>query len=107
MVSAAHLSRKLAAISELAISSLAERGVSLRNARIIVLTVEGFTVGHVLEEQSPPPDPTGFDLEAYRAAHPASVTAIEEYFEPGRSVDDLFRDCLDVVIAGATVVGRQ
>ncbi|WP_202873054.1 TetR/AcrR family transcriptional regulator C-terminal domain-containing protein [Kribbella capetownensis] len=107
MVSAAHLSLKLAAISELAISSLAERGVSLRDARIIALTVERFTVGHVLEEQSPPPDVTGFDLETFRAAHPASVTAIQEYFEPGRSVDDLFRDCLAVVIAGAAVVGRQ
>jgi TetR/AcrR family tetracycline transcriptional repressor len=33
--------------------------------------------------------------------------AIKEYFEPGRTVDDLFHDCLDVVIAGAGVIARQ
>ncbi|GAA2591241.1 hypothetical protein GCM10010399_22140 [Dactylosporangium fulvum] len=27
----------------------------------------------------------------------------DEYFRPGRTVDDLFRDCLEVVIAGAAV----
>ena len=31
------------------------------------------------------------------------VAAITEYFQPGRTVDDLFRDCLEVVIAGAAV----
>jgi TetR/AcrR family tetracycline transcriptional repressor len=30
------------------------------------------------------------------------VAGITEYFRPGRTVDDLFRECLDVVIAGAT-----
>jgi TetR/AcrR family transcriptional regulator, tetracycline repressor protein len=26
-----------------------------------------------------------------------------EFFQPGRTVDDLFRDCLDVVVAGAAM----
>ena len=38
------------------VATLVARGVSLRQARVIVLTVERFTVGHVLEEQSPRPD---------------------------------------------------
>ena len=70
------------------------------------MTVERFTVGHVLEEQSPPPDTTDFDLATFTAAYPVAVRAIREYCEPGRTVDDLFRDCLDVVIAGAGVIAR-
>jgi TetR/AcrR family tetracycline transcriptional repressor len=46
----------MAAFSELAMSTLVARGIPLRQARVIVLTVERFTVGHVLEEQAPRPD---------------------------------------------------
>lgn len=53
VISASHFSLKMAAISELAMSTLVERGVPLRQARVVVLTVERFTVGHVLEEQAP------------------------------------------------------
>jgi TetR/AcrR family tetracycline transcriptional repressor len=35
-----------------------------------------------------------------------AVAAIAEYFRPGRTVDDLFRDCLEVVIEGAAVKAR-
>jgi TetR/AcrR family tetracycline transcriptional repressor len=107
VVSAAQLSVKMAALSELAMSTLVDRGISLREARIIVLTVERFTVGHALEEQSPPPDTTDFDLDAFTAAHPVSVRAIKEYFEPGRTVDDLFQDCLEVVITGAGKIAQR
>ncbi|MEU4192091.1 TetR/AcrR family transcriptional regulator C-terminal domain-containing protein [Kribbella sp. NPDC026611] len=107
VVSIAQLSRQTAAWSELAMSTLADRGLSLRDARIIALTVERFTIGHALEEQSPRPDPADFDLASYTAAYPVSVRAITEYFEPGRTVDDLFRDCLEVVVAGAGVVAVQ
>ncbi|MER7250473.1 TetR/AcrR family transcriptional regulator C-terminal domain-containing protein [Kribbella sp. NPDC000426] len=107
VVSMAQLSRQTAAWSELAMSTLADRGIPLRDARIIVLTVERFTVGHALEEQSPRPDTADFDLEQYRAAYPVSMHAITEYFTPGRTVDDLFRDCLEVVVAGASVIARQ
>lgn len=104
IISISQLSVTMADISELAMSTLVARGVPLRQARLIVLTVERFTVGHVLEEQAPRPDPeslTGVDVAAFLARHPTVVAAITEYFEPGRTVDDLFRDCLDVVIAGA------
>jgi TetR/AcrR family tetracycline transcriptional repressor len=104
VVSASQLSRTMAAISELAMSSLVARGIPLRRARVIVLTVERFTVGHVLEEQAPRPDADAlknFDMDAFTERHPTVVAAIAEYFRPGRTVDDLFRDCLDVVIAGA------
>ncbi|MEU4162916.1 TetR/AcrR family transcriptional regulator C-terminal domain-containing protein [Actinoplanes sp. NPDC026670] len=104
VVSAAQLSVTMSAISELAMSSLVARGVPLRQARVIVLTVERFTVGHVLEEQAPRPDVEalkGFDLDAFTERHPTSIAAITDYFQAGHTVDDLFQDCLDVVIAGA------
>ncbi|MFC4068930.1 TetR/AcrR family transcriptional regulator C-terminal domain-containing protein [Actinoplanes subglobosus] len=106
VVSAAQLSATMAAISELAMSTLVAHGIPLRQARVIVLTVERFTVGHVLEEQAPRPDAEAlrsFDMAAFTERHPTAIAAITDYFEPGRTVDDLFHDCLDVVIAGATV----
>ncbi|GAA1369196.1 TetR/AcrR family transcriptional regulator C-terminal domain-containing protein [Catellatospora chokoriensis] len=104
VISASQLSVTMAAISELAMSTLVACGVPLRQARVIVLTVERFTVGHVLEEQAPRPDAEGlkdFDMAAFAEQHPTVVAAVTEYFQPGRTVDDLFRDCLGVVIAGA------
>jgi TetR/AcrR family transcriptional regulator, tetracycline repressor protein len=106
VISAAQLSLAMAAISELAMSTLVARGIPLRQARVIVLTVERFTVGHVLEEQAPRPDADAlknFDMATFTEQHPTAVAAITEYFRPGRTVDDLFRDCLEVVIAGAAV----
>jgi AcrR family transcriptional regulator len=105
IISASQLSLKMAAISELAMSTLVSRGIPLRQARVIVLTVERFTVGHVLEEQAPRPDAEAlkdFDMATFAEQHPTVVAAIADYFRPGRTVDDLFRDCLEVVIAGAT-----
>lgn len=105
IISASQLSLKMAAISELAMSTLVSRGIPLRQARVIVLTVERFTVGHVLEEQAPRPDADAlkdFDMATFAEQHPTAVAAIAEYFRPGRTVDDLFRECLEVVIEGAT-----
>jgi TetR/AcrR family tetracycline transcriptional repressor len=104
VISAAQLSLKMAEISEVAMSTLTARGIPLRRARIIVLTVERFTVGYVLEEQAPRPDTEaeGFDLAAFTARFPTVVAGITEYFQPGRTVDDLFRECLELVIDGAT-----
>lgn len=110
VISAAQLSLKMAAISELAMRTLVERGFPLRHARLIVLTVERFTVGHALEEQAPRPDTEaqGFDMAAFTAEHPTVVAGITEYFQPGRTADDLFRDCLDLIIEGAaTRAGPQ
>jgi TetR/AcrR family transcriptional regulator, tetracycline repressor protein len=104
VISTAHLSLKMAAISELAMSTLVARGVPLRQARVIVLTVEHFTVGHALAEQAPRPDADAlkdFDMAAFTEEHPTVVAGITEYFQPGRTVDDLFRECLEVIIEGA------
>lgn len=106
VISASQLSVTMAAISELAMSTLVARGIPLRQARVIVLTVERFTVGHVLEEQAPRPDAEAlksFDMAAFAEHHPTVVAAVADYFRPGRTVDDLFRDCLEVVIAGAAL----
>lgn len=101
VVSAAQLSLTMAAISELAMSALVDRKIPLREARLIVLAVERFTIGHVLEEQSPRPDEdalTDFDAEAFAKQHPTVIAAITEYFQPGRTVDDLFRDTLQLIL---------
>lgn len=101
VISASQLSLKMAAISELAMSTLVARDVPLRQARLMVLTVERFTIGHVLEEQSPRPDQdalTGFDLAAFTQQHPTVIAGITEYFQPGRTVDDLFHDCLQLIV---------
>lgn len=101
VVAAAHMSRALADLAELAMAMLVDRGVTLRNARLTVLCVERFTIGHVLEEQSPPPDPEtikDFDQEAFARSHPTAVAAITDYFQPGRTIDDLFRDCIELIV---------
>lgn len=110
VISASQLSRRMAAISELAMSTLVACGVSLRQARLIVLTVEHFTLGYVLEEQAPPPDvdaEPGFDMAAYTKAYPTVVAAITEYFQHDRTADDLFRDCVSVIIEGAATKSGQ
>jgi TetR/AcrR family tetracycline transcriptional repressor len=66
-----------------------------------VLTVQSFTIGHVLEEQSPRPgsdELAGFDMAAFTARHPTMIAGITEYFQPGRTVDDLFGDCLQLIV---------
>ncbi|BCJ30195.1 TetR/AcrR family transcriptional regulator C-terminal domain-containing protein [Actinocatenispora sera] len=110
LISLSQLSLRMAAISELAISTLVAREIPLRQARLIVLTVEHFTVGHVLEEQAGRPAATSapdFDLEAFTQAHPTVVAGITEYFQDGRTPDDLFRDCLNVIIRGAATTASR
>lgn len=104
LISTSQLSLRMAALSELAISSLVARDVPLRQARLIVLTIEHFTVGHVLEEQTGRPTADSaqdFDMEAFVTAYPTVVAGITEYFQDDRTPDDLFRDCLMVIIQGA------
>ncbi|MFI7037505.1 TetR/AcrR family transcriptional regulator C-terminal domain-containing protein [Microbispora rosea] len=103
IIAVSQLSLTMAAISELAMSTLVGRGIALRQARLIVLTVLRFTVGYVLEEQAGRPDADaldGFDMAAYAAAYPTVMAGVTEYFQPGRTVDDLFRDCLKQIIHG-------
>lgn len=101
VVSISQASHAMAALSELAITSLAAQGLTLRQARLIVLTVERFTFGHVLEEQAPRPGPQDVDMASFTRQYPNLVASITDYFRPGRTADDVFRDCLDIVIAGA------
>jgi TetR/AcrR family tetracycline transcriptional repressor len=102
VVAAAQLSLKMAGIAELAMSTLVARGLPLADARLIVLTVGRFTIGFVLEEQSPPPDPeaAGLDLTTYTDMFPTVVAGIAEYFKGDRTVDDLFHDCVTLIIDG-------
>lgn len=107
VTSIAQLSAAMSAVSELAMSTLVAAGIPLRRARIIVLAVERFTVGYVLEEQAPRPDEVAlesFDLAEFTAGHPTMMAGITGYFEDGHTPDDLFDDCLHVVIAGATAM---
>jgi TetR/AcrR family tetracycline transcriptional repressor len=108
LISAAHLSPTLAALSELAMRTLVSQGLPLRQARLTVLVVQRFTIGHVLEEQSPPPDPAmlnDFDPDAFAQRHPTITAGIADYFQPGTTVDDLFRDSLELILGqGAGVV---
>ena len=56
-----------------------------------------------MRKQAPRPDANAlkdFDLDTFAERHPATTRAIAEYFEPGRTVDDLFRDCLRTVLEG-------
>ncbi|QDZ15480.1 TetR/AcrR family transcriptional regulator C-terminal domain-containing protein [Humibacter ginsenosidimutans] len=108
VISSAQLSAQMNALSELAMSALVEKGIPLRQARIITLTVERFTVGYVLEEQAPRPDETAlkdWSLDEFTAAHPTLIAGVTGYFRDGRTPDDLFDDCLSVVIAGASAGG--
>jgi TetR/AcrR family tetracycline transcriptional repressor len=98
VVSAAQLSEAMAGLSETAVKTLVDYGMPLRDARLTVLAVERFTIGHALEEQAPRPDDPDFDVGAYTQRYPTIVAAITEYFEPGRTVDDLFRDTLRVIL---------
>jgi TetR/AcrR family tetracycline transcriptional repressor len=110
VISASQLSLRMAAISELAMSTLVARGVPLRQARLLVLTVERFTIGHVLEEQAPRPDGdalAGFDLATFTERHPTVIAGITEYFQPGRTADDLFRECLQLIVEPAPAAGAQ
>ena len=110
LISTSQLSLRMAAISELAISTLVARDVALRQARLIVMTVEHFTVGHVLEEQTGRPaaeSEQDFDMAAFAKAYPTVVAGITEYFQNDRTPDDLFRDCLDVIIKGAAATAGR
>jgi TetR/AcrR family tetracycline transcriptional repressor len=101
VVSSAQLSTTMAGISDLAMRSLADQGVPLRQARLTVLAVERFTMGHVLEEQAPRPaegEIADFDAAAFAEQYPTLLGAVQEYFQDGRDVDDLFRDTLEIII---------
>lgn len=100
VVAGAHLSLMMANISEQAIKTLLDSGLSLHQSRLIVLTSTRYTFGHVIEEQTPlsQEEIKGFHFEQIKKTHPTMLAGIEEYFSTGRSVTDLFNDGLKIII---------
>jgi TetR/AcrR family tetracycline transcriptional repressor len=86
--------------SELAMATLVDHGADLYQARLLVLAGERYTVGWVLEEQSPAPDAPDLDVDvdALKARFPVVTRAITEYFTTGRTPDDLYRDIARLVL---------
>ncbi|MBY7142560.1 TetR/AcrR family transcriptional regulator C-terminal domain-containing protein [Virgibacillus sp. NKC19-3] len=100
VVAGAHLSLTMSDLSEMAINTLVDAGVSLRQSRLIILTATRFTFGHVIEEQT---DITQKEMQSFHFAqfnikYPMLVASIEEYFSTGKTVDDLFNDGLRIII---------
>ncbi|GAB3799901.1 TetR/AcrR family transcriptional regulator C-terminal domain-containing protein [Humibacter antri] len=93
IISGSRYSLRRADFSETAMAALVEQGMDLQDARLLVLVGERFTVGWVLEEQSPAPDGPAPSTEALLARFPVASKAIGDYFMgTGRTADDLFRD---------------
>jgi TetR/AcrR family transcriptional regulator, tetracycline repressor protein len=94
IVSSARSSLRRADFTERAMATLVAQGVPAQRARLTVIVAERYTVGYVLEEQSPPPaegsrqpDPTELTRRL-----PTITAAIIEYYSSGRTADDLFQD---------------
>jgi TetR/AcrR family tetracycline transcriptional repressor len=100
IVSGARQSLRRADFSERAMATLVERGVDLQRARMTVLVGERFTVGYVLEEQAPVPEPGAETPDAAEIQRrlPTATRAIIEYFSSGRTADDLYRDGLRLIL---------
>lgn len=100
VVAGAHLSLTMADLSEMAMNTLVNAGVSLRQSRLIVLTVTRFTFGHVIEEQTnvTEMEMQGFHVESFNEEHPTLAAGIEEYFSAGKTIDDLFNDGLRMIV---------
>ena len=100
VVAGAHFSLTMSDVMEKAIRTLLTAGVSLRESRLIVLTAVHFTLGHVIEEQTLPDSDMShnFDMARFAKDHPTIMAGIEEYFNSGRTADDLFNDGLRLII---------
>lgn len=101
IVSAAQLSPAMAELSERAMAVLVVRGEPLRRARLFVLLVERFTLGLVLEEQAGSPDPaaiSSIDPDETARRYPTLTAGVRDYFADGATLDDLFRDSLQLLL---------
>jgi TetR/AcrR family tetracycline transcriptional repressor len=98
-ISGARLSLRRADFSELAMSTLVYHAVEPHQARLLVLAGERFTVGYVLEEQTPSdetlPPP---DVDELRRRFPVTTQAIADYFSAPRTSSDLFRDIARLIL---------
>ncbi|HWD61720.1 MAG TPA: TetR/AcrR family transcriptional regulator C-terminal domain-containing protein [Humibacter sp.] len=100
IISAARDSLRRADFSERAMATLVAQGVELQRARMTVLAVERFTVGHVLEEESLDRggDSRGVDPDELMRRLPTATRAIVEYFASGRTADDVYRDGVRLIL---------
>lgn len=101
VVAGAHLSLTMADLSELAMKTLVDAGMSMRQSRLIILTATRFTFGHVIEEQTSVSEQEiqEFHFEPFHQKHPTLTASIEEYFSAGKTIDDLFNDGLRMIIS--------
>lgn len=83
---------------ESALTRLVGERIPLQRARLLVLTVERFTLGYVLEEQTIPDGRRTPDMEELKRRLPLSIEAIVEYYGEGRTADDLFADGIRLII---------
>lgn len=101
VVASAKISHRMSAFSESAISVLVSQGESLRRARLVVLLVERFTIGLVLEEQSAAAEVSPASLpdpSEIANRYPLIAAAITDYFTDGVTIDDLYRDSLRLIL---------
>lgn len=98
-ISGARTSLRRGDFSELAMSTLAARGVEPQRARLLVLAAERFTFGYVLEEQAPTDDTRQVpDIDELQRRFPVMTQAIGSYFATGRTADDLYRDIARLIL---------
>ena len=97
IVASAQMSPAMADFSERVMQTLDSQGVPLRRARLLVLLVERFTLGLVLEEQSGAVD-SARDPQEIAARYPLLTAAITEYFADGATLDDLYRESIQLII---------
>nr|WP_240977854.1 TetR/AcrR family transcriptional regulator C-terminal domain-containing protein [Planctomonas sp. JC2975] len=99
IISGARYSLRRGDFSETAMASLVQWGMDAQDARLLVLVGERFTVGWVLEEQSPQPDGPAPSVDEVRRRFPVISKAIGDYFiGTGRTADDLFCDAARIVL---------
>ena len=98
VVAAAQSSQVMAEFSEGAMRVLSNRGVPLARARLLLLLVERFTLGLVLEEQTATVTTTLDPDEAARR-YPLLTSAVHDYFKSGATLDDLYEESVRVILA--------
>jgi TetR/AcrR family tetracycline transcriptional repressor len=100
IVSGARQSLRRADFSERAMATLVEHGVEPQRARMTLLVGERYTVGYVLEEQAPAPEPGAQspDPGELQRRLPTITSAIIEYFSSGSTADDLYRDGVRLIL---------
>lgn len=102
VIAAAQASTVLAAFSEQAMAVLVAQGQPLRRARLLVLLIERFTLGLVLEEQSEPRSEYSIAPDEAAERYPTITAAVTDYFSSGATLDDLYRDSIELMIHSGT-----